>query len=189
MIVERYCALHDKINQMELPVTPEQLERYQTRDPVTDRFPSVQEVFPNLTPAQREFLVTGLLEDESDELFGKLEELDDDEETGDRPECDNPQPQCGEPGEKICEFCGRLFCMQHLNGRPDLGERTVLCDACNRTAPPLDEDGSVLAAEDLPAEDADQEHEQDVTGPGIPPGIPTERAQSPQDEQDEECDA
>jgi hypothetical protein len=56
-------------NTMELPVTEEQLENYHSGA-------LLQNAFPNLTPGQREFIKTGITEQEWDAMFGGSEEED-----------------------------------------------------------------------------------------------------------------
>lgn len=58
MILSRRSPFSGKVNTMVLPITEEQLLSYENGDRC------IQEVFPNLTPAQREFIMTGITEDE-----------------------------------------------------------------------------------------------------------------------------
>jgi hypothetical protein len=55
--------------QRELPVTQEQLDEF---DSGSDRL--VQHIFPDLSASDREFLMTGLTDDEWDELMQEPEE-------------------------------------------------------------------------------------------------------------------
>ena len=55
---------------MELDITPEQLERFYNR---RENGEYVQTIFPNLTPAEREFLLTGISPIEWEKIFGSPE--------------------------------------------------------------------------------------------------------------------
>lgn len=57
MLVEKKSILSGKWNSMELPVTEEQLMAHQSGE-------LVQNVFPNLTPGEREFIVSGITPEE-----------------------------------------------------------------------------------------------------------------------------
>lgn len=63
MRIARKSPLTGKINVMELDVTEEQLERYSRREGL------IQNVFPHLTPAEREFIKTGYTQEDWDTLF------------------------------------------------------------------------------------------------------------------------
>jgi hypothetical protein len=52
-----------KTNEMDLPVTEEQIRRFEAGE-------FVQNVFPHLNATQREFLLTGMTEAEQKEIFG-----------------------------------------------------------------------------------------------------------------------
>ncbi len=67
MVVVRQNQLTGKFNKMDLPVTQEQLNRYDRREDL------VQNIFPNLTPPQREFLISGMTPTEWVEMFGERE--------------------------------------------------------------------------------------------------------------------
>ena len=54
------------INTMEIPVTDKQLETWQSGT-------LIQNAMPNLTPDQREFLMTGLTPEDWTEMFGEGE--------------------------------------------------------------------------------------------------------------------
>lgn len=62
MIIKKKSDITGKIHVMDLPVTQEQLDRWYNGE-------LIQRAMPNLTSAQREFLMTGALEEEYDELF------------------------------------------------------------------------------------------------------------------------
>lgn len=67
MQVTRINIITGKPNTMELPISVEQLIRWESGE-------LVQIVFPELTPFQREFLITGMTREEQDELFNNFEE-------------------------------------------------------------------------------------------------------------------
>jgi hypothetical protein len=50
-------------NEMELPVTKKQLQMYENNEG------SLQDIFSNLTPSQREFIKSGILEEEWEYTF------------------------------------------------------------------------------------------------------------------------
>jgi hypothetical protein len=54
---------------MDLPVTQEQLDKYYGPER-----PSIQNVFPELTAGQREFIKTGITDEEWSSVFGGDEE-------------------------------------------------------------------------------------------------------------------
>ena len=62
MRVTRVSSLSNKVNQMYLDVTGEQIERWVAGE-------LVQDVMPNLTPEEREFIMTGITPEEWDESF------------------------------------------------------------------------------------------------------------------------
>jgi hypothetical protein len=55
---------------IDLPVTQEQLDRYENGQGLC------QDIFPNLSPDQREFIMTGITADEWNNLFPPEEEED-----------------------------------------------------------------------------------------------------------------
>jgi hypothetical protein len=65
MLVMRISSLTDEAHEMELDITPEQLYAYENFGVL------LQDAFPNLTPAQREFIKTGITPEEWDQYFGK----------------------------------------------------------------------------------------------------------------------
>lgn len=68
MIVKKKSIIDHKIYVMELDVTQEQLDRYAIgREPV-------QNVFPDLRPDEREFLITGLTPEKWKEIFEPFSE-------------------------------------------------------------------------------------------------------------------
>ena len=66
MIVERKSTISGKVHQMDLPITAEQIVAYQ-------KGTLIQHAFPNLTPDQREFFMTGITAEEWDAAFGEEE--------------------------------------------------------------------------------------------------------------------
>ena len=69
MIVSRQSPFTGKINEMDLDVTPEQLAELRSPDRRL-----VQEIFPNLTNAEREFVKTGYTQEDWDQMFAGMEE-------------------------------------------------------------------------------------------------------------------
>jgi len=67
MKVSMTSPLSGQTNVMELPITPEQLRRWEQGE-------FVQDVFPHLTADQREFLMTGITPDEWAAMEAALEE-------------------------------------------------------------------------------------------------------------------
>lgn len=61
MIIERKSAISGIVRQRDLDVTHEQIERWQGGE-------LIQNVFPDLSPSDREFLVTGTTDDEWEQL-------------------------------------------------------------------------------------------------------------------------
>lgn len=57
MKLTRTSPFSGKVNTMELDITPEQLERWRNGE-------LIQRVFPHLTPSEREFIMTGITDDE-----------------------------------------------------------------------------------------------------------------------------
>lgn len=64
MIIRRQSPFSGKINQMNLPITQEQIRAYQNGA-------LLQDAFPNLTAGQREFYKTGITEDEWNNAFAE----------------------------------------------------------------------------------------------------------------------
>ena len=65
MLIMRISALTGEVNEMELDITPEQLDNYENFGVL------LQDAFPNLTPAQREFIKTGITPEEWYDTFGE----------------------------------------------------------------------------------------------------------------------
>ena len=53
--------------EMELNITEEQMMKYEAGE-------LIQKAFPNLTPAEREFIMTGITEDEWKDIFGGFDD-------------------------------------------------------------------------------------------------------------------
>lgn len=62
MIVTKKSMYSGKFNTMDLPITEEQIARWQSGT-------LIQNAFPNLNADQREFLMTGILPEEWDVMF------------------------------------------------------------------------------------------------------------------------
>ena len=61
MIIERKSVISGIMRQRDLDVTPEQIERWQGGE-------LIQNVFPRLSPSDREFIVTGTTDEEWEQL-------------------------------------------------------------------------------------------------------------------------
>jgi hypothetical protein len=68
MIIERTSPLTGKVNQMDLPVTQERIDRWAASDEL------IQNVFPQLNAEQREFLMSGYTQEDWDTIFPPEEE-------------------------------------------------------------------------------------------------------------------
>jgi hypothetical protein len=67
--VTKQSIITKKMNTMELPITQEHLDMYETVGDIL-----VQDAFPNLDIGQREFLISGITPDEWTETFGDGED-------------------------------------------------------------------------------------------------------------------
>lgn len=65
MLVTRTSAFTGKTRTLDLPVTQEELDRYQNTRIL------LQDAFPHLSFADREFIKTGVTQEEWDNVFGK----------------------------------------------------------------------------------------------------------------------
>lgn len=65
MLIMRISALTGEVNEMDLDITPEQLDTYENFGVL------LQDAFPNLTSAQREFIKTGITPEEWYDTFGE----------------------------------------------------------------------------------------------------------------------
>lgn len=73
MLITRKSILSGKERTLDLPVTEEQLSRWQSGE-------LIQNAMPHLTAGEREFIKTGVTDEEWDTEFANLEEGDDDED-------------------------------------------------------------------------------------------------------------
>jgi len=71
MLVEMVSSFSGKTNTMELDVTYEQLYRIDNRRYTAEL---IQNIVPNLTPAQREFLMTGITPEEWTAIYGEIDD-------------------------------------------------------------------------------------------------------------------
>jgi len=67
--VTKQSIITKKMNTMELPITQEHLDMYETVGDIL-----VQDAFPNLDIGQREFLISGITPDEWTKTFGDGED-------------------------------------------------------------------------------------------------------------------
>lgn len=67
MLIKRFNPIKNKDVEMELDITPIQYLKWENGM-------LAQDAFPNLTPDEREFILTGLLPGEWEELLGEEEE-------------------------------------------------------------------------------------------------------------------
>ena len=82
MLIQRKSPMTGETNVMDLPVTAEQMAEMDL--PSTERR-LVQDIFPQLTPAEREFIKTGYTQEDWDKMFaddGEEEDFDDDSNDG-----------------------------------------------------------------------------------------------------------
>lgn len=68
MLIERYSPFTGEIHSLEIAVTQEQLDNWRSGM-------LIQKAMPNLSANEREFILTGILPDEWDELFS-IEDCD-----------------------------------------------------------------------------------------------------------------
>ena len=64
MIVTRKSPFSGKVNEMDLPLSKDQMARYNSGNEL------IQNVFPNLNADEREFIMTGITPTEWNETFG-----------------------------------------------------------------------------------------------------------------------
>lgn len=64
MIIRKRSQLTGIVHEIDLPITQEQLDRWHAGE-------LIQRVFPQLTPEQREFMLSGATKEEWDAAFGK----------------------------------------------------------------------------------------------------------------------
>jgi hypothetical protein len=66
MLIEQRSPVTGKVNVMDIPVTIEQLERWQNGE-------LIQNAMPHLTPDEREFLISGCTPEDWNEMFAEEE--------------------------------------------------------------------------------------------------------------------
>jgi len=69
MEVTRRSPFTGKIHTMDLPITQAELDEYNS-----PQGRLIQNIWPNLSPGEREFIKTGITEEEWDAAFGKEEQ-------------------------------------------------------------------------------------------------------------------
>lgn len=70
MIIERRSPFTGQYNQLDIAVTEEQLERFYA----PDRKELLQDIFPNLSNSEREFIKTGYTDSDWKCIFGSDED-------------------------------------------------------------------------------------------------------------------
>lgn len=65
MLIMRISMLSGEVNEMDLDITPAQLESYELFGVL------LQDAFPNLSPDEREFIKTGITPEEWYDTFGE----------------------------------------------------------------------------------------------------------------------
>ena len=68
MLITKTSVMTGEKNEMLLPVTNEQIERWQNGE-------LIQNVFPHLSPSEREFLISGVTPEEWDVVNEDMEEV------------------------------------------------------------------------------------------------------------------
>lgn len=71
MKITRRSPLTGKLNEMDLDITQEQMNRF---DLPRDQREPIQDIFPNLTDSEREFLLTGYTDEDWKAIFGPEED-------------------------------------------------------------------------------------------------------------------
>lgn len=71
MKIVRRSPFSGAINEQEIAVTQEELDEY-----YSPQGRLIQQIWPNLTPGEREFIKTGITDDEWQAAFGTREEYD-----------------------------------------------------------------------------------------------------------------
>jgi len=79
MLVTRQSAYSGVVKTLDLNITDEEMNKWNSDNP-----PHIQNCFPNLTPAEREFILTGITGDEWDAMFPPEEEDEDLDEMEDK---------------------------------------------------------------------------------------------------------
>lgn len=86
MKVTRTSQLSDQEHTLDLDVTQEQLDRYATGKEL------LQDVFPDLSGPDREFIKSGITPEEWEEYFGSIEDLEEGEDPMTPEELEKPEP-------------------------------------------------------------------------------------------------
>ncbi len=63
MVIERKSIITGQLNKMELKVTPQQMKRFYGGSELT------QNIFPHLSTEEREFLISGMVPNEWNNIF------------------------------------------------------------------------------------------------------------------------
>lgn len=71
MLITRRSPFTGLYNEMDLDITQEQMNRF---DLPRDRREPIQDIFPNLSASEREFLLTGYTDSDWKALFGSDED-------------------------------------------------------------------------------------------------------------------
>jgi hypothetical protein len=69
MLIRRTSQFSGKVHEMDLDITQEQVDAY-----VNDRHMMIQNAFPRLSAAEREFFKTGITDEEWQQIFPPEEE-------------------------------------------------------------------------------------------------------------------
>ena len=72
MIITKFCEITQSTNSMNLDITQEEYNSFLSKKP-TER-DNIQDIFPNLTDDEREFLITGLTPEDWNNIFSDEEE-------------------------------------------------------------------------------------------------------------------
>ena len=72
MLITRKSPFTGKVHTLDIPVTEEQLQRWENGA-------LIQNAMPNLTPDQREFIMTGITAEEWDNAFANMEDEEDED--------------------------------------------------------------------------------------------------------------
>ena len=73
MNIEMTSSLSGETNVMNIPITKEQFERVEKRFETGEL---IQDIVPHLSPQEREFLISGMSEEEQDKMFCFADEVE-----------------------------------------------------------------------------------------------------------------
>lgn len=76
MLIKKRSQLTGKEHTMDIPLTEAQYAEFELKMSSPNR-PHIQHLLPQLTPSQREFLLTGITDEEWKDAFGEEDEEDD----------------------------------------------------------------------------------------------------------------